>query len=152
MPHANPGHNAFDVCCLPEYDVPVAHFRMYISAFSLLSGAHSVRCKAQSHHGDVLALKREREEGKGKEREWEEKLLTPQTPLHSQWRKKAGKALSLPSLQPPARWRYYRSHLDRCKSSAACVCVCVYVHVYKAKAFNSETSSYNKCLLLLDIA
>lgn len=34
----------------------------------------------------------------------------------------------------------------------SCVCVCVYVHVCKAKAFDSETSSYNKCLLLLDIA
>lgn len=105
---------------------------MYISAFSLLSGACSVPRKAETHYRDVLAAKRQWGRGGrgsgGAEREGKrgmEKLLTPQTPLLSQWRKKVSKPLSLPTPQPPARWRYYSSHLDRCKNPTVCVCVCV---------------------------
>lgn len=43
----------------PECAASVAHSRMYISAFSLLSGARSVGCKAQTRYRDVLALKRQ---------------------------------------------------------------------------------------------
>ncbi len=85
-----------------------------------------------NHYRDILAVKRQWE--RERENEWKrrergkKKLLTPQTPLHSQWRKKVSESLSLSSLQPPASWRYYRSHLDRCKDPTV-VCVCVYVCV-----------------------
>lgn len=72
MPHANPEHNVFDVCCRPECSDSVAHSRMYISAFSLLSGTRSVPRKAHADYRDVLAAKRQRErESEERERERE---------------------------------------------------------------------------------
>ena len=93
MPHVNPRkHNVCDLFTVP----PTVYLYLTPGCIYLLSASYQALTvfpvkHRLNHYGDVLAVRRQRERERAKERGgWKKKekkkkkLLTPQTPLHSQ--------------------------------------------------------------------